>query len=162
MKDFFIIIPLLMALGCGGDEFNRGGSVSGKVLLDGNPIPGGALTLETLSNKHNCSCELTPEGTYRINEPPLGECLFSVRTSHLKGAVTKPTLIKTKENPNGMVGSAGMMMPKGVGLIYKKIPLLYESPKTSGLKIVISQGNQQFDIDLKSEYQKRYTCQPLE
>lgn len=150
MKKLFVILSLLVSFGCGGDEFNRGGSVSGKVLLDGNPIPGGTVTLETLTNKHNASCEITPEGTFRINEPPLGECLFSVRTSHLKGAVSNPIITKTRENPNGLVGSAGMMMPKGVGLVYKKIPDNYESAQTSGLKFVISQGNQEFDINLKS------------
>ncbi len=150
VKYLWLLPTLLVCLGCGQDEFNRGGSISGKVMLDGVLLPGGTITLETLTNKHNASCEITPEGTYKIKEPPLGECLLSVRTSQLKGAVSNPIVTKTKENPNGLVGSAGMMMPKGVGLVYKKIPAKYETPQTSGLKVVITPGNLEFDITLKT------------
>ncbi|MEY4393523.1 MAG: hypothetical protein RL595_772 [Planctomycetota bacterium] len=150
MRTCILLLSILFLMGCAGDDFNRGGALSGKVFLEETPLEGGTITLETTNGKHNASCEITPEGTYVISEPPLGECVLSVKTSHLKGAVSNPTITKTKQNPSGIIGSPGMMMPKGVGLVYKPIPEKYENIKTSGITISISRGKQDFDIKLNT------------
>lgn len=145
----FGFVLLSAVCGCSiPDEFNRGGEISGKVTLDGKPVPGGQVFLASVGAKHTVSCEIGPEGEYRIAEPPLGECQIAIKTSHLKGMIAPPRVAEKKGGAAKAGGSAGMIFPKGVGLTYLAIPLSYENHASSGLKVTIARGKQAHDISL--------------
>jgi hypothetical protein len=130
------------------DGLNRGGDLSGAVTIDGIPVGGGRVEIFSADEKNSVGCQIRPDGTYTLSEPPLGECKIVVKTSQLKGM---PAVVKTKEGFAGKDSSAGMIYPKDVGLVYTPIPDKYEDLATTDVKHVVPKGKSTFDIQLVSK-----------
>ena len=140
---------VLLLCGCGpSDGLNRGGDLSGTVTLDGKPLGGGRVELFSANGKNSVSCQLRPDGTYTVSEPPLGRCKVVVQTSHLKGMPPAP------KGPKGRIregASAGMMYPDDLGLVYTPIPANYEDLATTDLTVTVRRGKQTQDITLTAK-----------
>ena len=136
----FGLVVSLHALGCGGST----GSVSGKVLYKDTPLKGGFVTFVTADNK-SFKAEIGEDGSYSIVEKmPAGDVKISVETESLKpspGArsYAPPADYKGDYKPPDSAAAAKR---------YIKIPDKYASADTSGLKLTIKGGKQEFDIKL--------------
>jgi hypothetical protein len=120
---------LLMVTGCGkGDR----GLLSGTVLLNGQPVGPGTISLEPLDgDRAGAIASFGEDGKYTVMSAgrkegaPVGEYRVLIYGGEGFG----------EEN-------AGPR-PKS------KIPARYGNPQTSDLKVTIKPGNQDFDFDLK-------------
>ena len=131
--------------GCGdADGLNRGGSLSGKVLIDGKPLGGGRVELFSEDGRNAVSCQIGPDGEYKVAEPPLGTCAVVVTTSHLKGMTPPPRAKKDQK----VIGSGGMVYQADVGYVYTPIPTKYESRSGTDLKVMVEKGNHIQDLTL--------------
>jgi hypothetical protein len=138
-------LVLLALAGCGSsDGINRGGELSGVVRIDGRPLGGGRVEVFSGDGKHSVGCEIRPDGSYTVNEPPLGPCKITVKTSYLQGMPAVPK--GGKGGPQG--SSPGIILPKDVGLVYTPIPAKYEELSTTDLTVTVEPGKQSHDIDL--------------
>jgi hypothetical protein len=147
-----ILLALFVVAGC-GDPLNRGGSVSGMVTIDGEPVTAGNVLFASEDGQWTVFAPLRGDGTYLVKEPPLGNVKIAVQTEMYKGRAVPPN---TKNEPRGdpkQVGSGGMVLPDPSvrGLIYKAIPDKYEQFETSGLSCVVKRGDQQHDIPLTAK-----------
>jgi len=139
----------LFLIGCGAsDGLNRGGELSGKVLLDGKPVGGGRVEIFSDDGKNSVSCAIRPDGTYTLAGPPLGPCKVTVKTSQLKGMPPVPRG-NNRHAPQG--ASAGMIYPEDVGLVYTPIPAKYEDLSTTNLTVKVERGKQEHDLTLSAK-----------
>lgn len=136
-------------MGCGGQ---REGTVTGKVLIEGAPLPGGLVTFRPADPKRNAvSAELDAQGNYRAVLPS-GEVKVCVDNRDLEptGPIDSilppglpPTVAKalqpTKSSPQASKSSSRFV----------RIPEKYHDIETSELKFTVQGGNQQHDIELK-------------
>jgi hypothetical protein len=151
---------LLMALlvlgplaGCTpGDPLNRGGSLSGKVTIDGEPVTAGNLLLISEDGNWTGTAPLRGDGTYTVKEPPLGNVKVAVQTELYRDRRV-PTQYPSAKGKDKLPGSGGMSLPDPSvrGLVYKEIPEKYEKPETSGLTCVVQRGHQQHDFPLTAK-----------
>jgi hypothetical protein len=140
-----LALAALAAAGCGtSDGLNRGGSLAGVVRVDGKPAGGGRVELYSDDGKNSVSCQIGPEGEYRLAEPPLGKCKVVVVTSHLRGMTPPPKAPKGQK----VVGSGGMVYQADVGYAYTPVPAKYESPATTDLTVEVRKGDQTEDLNL--------------
>lgn len=128
------LLPLL-AFGCA-----RPNAVTGKVTIDGEPLPAGAVTFLCDGGKRPVIAgPIGADGTYTIPDPPVGRARVSVETFEPE----------PKPNP-GVNPQAGIDYSLGwqdTGP-YVPIPRRYGSVKTSGIECTIKPGAQTFDIRL--------------
>ncbi len=131
------------------DGLNRGGSLSGKVMLGDQPLGGGRVELFSADGQNSVSCQIGPEGQYKLSEPPLGECKVVVTTSFMKG-LTPPQNHPERPERKGQpaAASAGMVQQADVGYRYTPIPAKYESPTTTDLTVTVTRGQQTQDLVL--------------
>jgi hypothetical protein len=143
---FASALASFLVTGC-GDPLNRGGKVSGKVTIDGEPVTAGNVLFQSEDGKWNASGPLRGDGTYEVDEPPLGRVQIAVQTLMYRGQSARA---EGGNRATGNPGSAGMVLPDPSvrGLVYKEIPGKYEELRTSGLTHVITHGDQTFDIPL--------------
>jgi hypothetical protein len=137
---------LLMMLGCAKpDPLNRGATVKGIVKLDGVPLSGGVVVFDSTDGRFNPQSFIRLDGSYIIQEPPLGPCKITVKTSYLRGNAP-PLSLKGKvpkaQFPNYIEEEVGY---------FTAIPAKYEGADTSGLSIDIVKGDQTKDLDLTSK-----------
>lgn len=126
---------LLFAAGCG-----KQARVSGRVLLDGTPLPGGRVTFLCDGGRRPAlSSPIREDGGYAIEGPPLGRARVSVETFK-----PQPKAVTGFDPQTGIDNSIGW---EDTGP-YVPIPARYGSPKTSGLECTIGPGGQNFDITL--------------
>lgn len=148
MKTRVLCVAALLACAAGcGDGLNRGGELSGKVLLGDKPIGGGRVEIFSADDRHSGSCEVRPDGGYTLKEPPLGKCKLVVTTSHLKGIPLPPRNDKGKVSGS----SGGMMFPEDVGLVYVPIPERYERREQTDLSVIVARGKQPHDVVLSAK-----------
>ncbi len=98
--------------------------VSGRVLLGDRPLLGGIVTFTSASDAGNrASCAIKKDGTYYVEDAPLGEVRVSVDTASIKS---------------------------GAPARYTEIAAKYASPQTSGLSYKVEPGeNAQVDFTLE-------------
>jgi hypothetical protein len=119
---------LVAVTGCGGP-----GTVSGKVTLNGTPLPGGLVTIIDSEGQSRLG-RITKEGTYSMSNVAPGMAQVSVFTSEFGGGV------RVKGDP-----------PRDPYGPYVKIPGKYADIKTSGLTIDIKGGKQEYDIPMTGD-----------
>jgi hypothetical protein len=127
-----LFVGLVFLAGCSGR-----GSVTGKVTLDGQPLPGGLVTFyhagateeETGSST---AAQIKPDGTYEANVI-IGKSVVSVATSSGMGTVRNPGAVKDPWGP------------------YVPIPMKYLAPDKSGLSVDVKSGKQVYDIKLVND-----------
>jgi hypothetical protein len=147
-----LLVPLLA--GCGGAARAR---VSGRVLFQDKPLPGGWVTFRPADPRENAiTAAISPEGNYEATLP-VGEVQISVDNRHLQPrpagqALTPPEGLKL---PEGMPRPSAPAAPpketerdKPAGN-YVAIPEKYYTTDSSGLKYTVTKGDQKHDIPLK-------------
>ncbi len=128
-----VVLFLLSASGCGA----RTGTVAGKVLLDGKPVPGGYVNF--FPQGENTTAKSSPidkDGNYTVIGVPTGSVKISVQG-----------IFGSEQLPN-MKGPNGMDMPRSDRkTVY--VPTKYSTVEESGLSYDVKPGSQDFNIELK-------------
>jgi len=136
---FRACVPLcifLLAAGCGSTRRNvKTAEVSGKVLLAGEPLPGGRLTFVKADGQYATSALILEDGTYSI-KAPLGEVQISIDNRDLREKKKHPILSKRP----------GAKEPEPVKGTYTPIPKRYYMPASSGLTYTVREGSQEHDV----------------
>jgi hypothetical protein len=118
---------VLFCTGCGSQ-----GTVSGKVSLDGKPLPGGVVNIYD-SEGQTRTGGISKEGTYSVSNLALGKAQVSVVTLGSRDSVRGG-------NPNST--SAGTFVA---------VPGKYMDKDQSGLALEVKAGKQDFEIQLKGD-----------
>jgi hypothetical protein len=122
---------LFLVTGCGGT-----GDVSGKVTLDGTPLPGGLVTIYDSQGK-NPSSMIAADGSYYLAGVPVGKADLVIETVPAYGNPLNPL-----DPPHEWWGK------------YVKIPLKYKERGKSGFNIDLKRGVQTMDLPLHDEPDK--------
>jgi hypothetical protein len=154
---FGLLLLLPFAAGCGSGR----GKVSGQVLYNGVPLPGGRVTFRPADPKENSvSAEVDEQGAYEA-VLPLGEVKVSIDNRQLAprgpGAGQLPADLPlspdVRKNLNS--GKPDQPAPKSEGNVakkasgnYVKIPDRYHTVETSGLQFAVESRDQKHDIEL--------------
>jgi hypothetical protein len=109
----------LLVVGCGGEET---GTITGKVIFQGQPLPEGIVSFVT--QKGYVATGRIHEGEYSVKEVPVGPARITVR--QIVDSLAK--------NPKSS--------------LVKEIPLRYRSADDSGLKYTVVGGAQTHDFEL--------------
>jgi hypothetical protein len=135
-----------LLVGCGGGE----GTVSGKVLFKGNPLPGGRVMFRPTDTQQNAvSAVIDAYGNYELTAPA-GPGVFTVDNRELKKVQHpdkpnipgfKPTEKHTTEVPHETPGKIPGQ--------YIEIPSKYYAVETSELKYTVTRGAQTYNLELK-------------
>jgi hypothetical protein len=144
-----LLLLFVGLVGCGA----RTGKVSGRVLHDGQPLPGGWVTFRPADpSKNAVSAELDKEGNYEALLP-VGEVLVSVDNRELEPRSSHAGLVL--DVPLGTEAKKAIGVPKGEqprvpapekGGRYVHIPSKYYTAENSGLKFTVQGGDQKQDI----------------
>jgi hypothetical protein len=134
---------LTVMAGCGEPRSAEHADVSGKVLFQGKPLPGGEVSFVAVNGGFGSIGIIDENGNYQI-KAPVGEVTIGVMNRMLasRGAKASRLLQKTQEG-----GAKQRQRLKGQ---YVKIPSQYEDPATSGLKYTVKRGPQTHDIELSA------------
>lgn len=122
---------LLSLAGCGGT-----GDVSGKVYHNGEPLPGGLVTIFDSQEGHNQSM-IQKDGSYTVANVATGPAVVCVETSP-----PQPSVVNKNNPPTLQFGP------------YKAIPLKYKDKK-GGIPYEVKRGKQEFDIKLEGEAENK-------
>jgi hypothetical protein len=149
-----LCLPLVL-VGCGGSE----GTVSGRVLYAGAPLPGGLLTFRPADPRQNSvTVELDQQGNYRA-VLPAGDVKVCIDNRELE-PVRSLTLPALPPNLPGEVkkalgGGGRDKAPEAADDVpgrssgrYVRIPERYHDVETSGLQFTVRSGEQKRDIEL--------------
>ena len=137
-----LALTLLAAVvGCSGGS--TGTTVSGKVLLAGAPVTGGAITFEPLTGGGQAAGgTIKADGTYEVPGVSAGECKVIVETEYLR-----PTAGNTPKLPGGIEIPPSTASLNG--LTYVKIDAKYSKVATTDLKTTVAGRKHTYDIVLK-------------
>ncbi len=138
----FLSIGLLVAMaGCGGSRNPQHAEVSGKVLFQGKPLPGGKVTFVAVKGGFSAFGTIDENGEYQI-KAPIGEVEIGVTNRMLQPRGEAKTMGRLAK------AQAGESPPvKGR---WVEIPSRYEDPAKSGLKYTVTRGPQTHDIELSA------------
>jgi hypothetical protein len=150
-----LLLPGLF--GCGGGE----GKVSGQVLFNGEPLPGGRVTFRPANPRENSvSADLDEQGNYTA-VLPVGEVQVCIDNRELEerpalGGTLGANLPLSEEVRKKLGrGQAPPAAPKSAEVGPKKsparyvaIPSRYYTVEESGLQFTVSRGDQKHDIEL--------------
>ena len=135
---FFVLCVSLLA-GCGEPKTDRGtlGALTGTVSFKGEPITEGVVHFSHTSKGYGATAPIGENGMYEVKSEmgglPVGEYKVSV----------VPPMVLKDFGPN----TPKSEVPKEVD----NIPTKYRSPSTSGLTVTIKEGENNFDISMKSK-----------
>ncbi len=121
--------------------------VSGKVLFNGKPLPGGRVMFAAIKDGFAASAPIDENGTYQI-KAPIGEVLISVdnRMFQARGGA-KPGQERHPKRPDSQEEKAEPIK----GRRYVPIPERYANADTSGLTYTVKPGPQTHDIELSDK-----------
>jgi hypothetical protein len=150
------LLLVVVVAGCGQGR----GSVSGRVLYNGAPLPGGRVTFRPADSAQNTvSVELDKDGNYQA-VLPTGAVKVCVDNRELEPVVPFEAPQLPPGLPPGVKKAIGSAKPdkappqtpqdaphKLPGK-YVPIPEKYYSVDTSGLQFTVEGGNQKHDITL--------------
>jgi hypothetical protein len=121
-RPLFVVLTGVV-VGCSSGK----GSVSGRVTLNGAPLPAGVISFHSeVGNREVCNAAVR-DGGYSLDGVPTGKALVTVTS--------------TQANPRGDTGS-----PASLGRA--AVPARYAKPGTSGLSLTVQPGSQTFPVDL--------------
>jgi hypothetical protein len=121
-------------------------TVTGKVTLNNKTLTGGTVSF-VASKSLIGSGAINQDGTYTVNDAPVGEVTITVQTP-------MPTMgpMVSMKPPAGMGGMPAEMRPPGdqsaQPLPIVPAPDKYKSAETSPLHFTVAKGNQSHDIEL--------------
>jgi hypothetical protein len=124
---------LVFLSGCGGT-----GTVTGKVTLDGEPLPGGIVLFHHVAGPESESApppngRISTDGTFVAANVPTGKTLVTIMTAPKMGSVAHP--------------DAGLE-PWGP---YVPIPAKYKDPDKSGFTIEVKLGKQELNLAMTGD-----------
>jgi hypothetical protein len=160
-----LLLLAVVPLGCSGR-----GTVSGRVLFNGKPLPGGLVKFIPVDARSNpVTATIGEDGSYAVTVPA-GAALISVDNRALKNpnavgsvgvggeaaAGTKggpprgAPVVPPKDMMAKMKEEHEVPAPTGTTPVgtYMPIPDKYYDPETSGLKYNVQGGSQTHDIEL--------------
>jgi len=144
LLSLLVVFPcLLVALsGCGGEKL---ATVSGKVMFQDKPLPGGTLTFSSLDFSKSASGEVRADGTYSVSRVPLGDVVISVMPAPKSLSELMPKGAKVP----GAGGEKGAPDVYGKGKsTYVNIPQAYRDLRTSTLKLNVDTSPKSHDITI--------------
>ena len=127
---------MLLSITSGCDSGPTTGDISGKVTIDGEPLPYG--TIAFLAEDGASGSGTIENGRYQATEVPVGDYKVVVQSMQVPPMMSAP----------GETSSA----PKEGGrssLRYIPIPAKYADAKQSDLTVTIAEGVQMHDFELK-------------
>jgi hypothetical protein len=143
---------LLVITGCKGRPHSvEHAEISGKVLFQGKPLPGGVVNFVAVNGGFANTGVIDENGNYQL-KAPVGEVRIGVSNKMLRsGAPTKeggqkkePKTAREEKTADQKKGQRGV---KGR---YVDIPPSYTDPSTSGLTYTVKPGAQTHDIELSA------------
>jgi hypothetical protein len=157
MRKLLVLLVVCASCGCGAAK----GKVSGRVLYQGQPLPGGLLTFQPVNPQFNAvAVSVDEEGNY-VAELPVGDVRIAIDNRHLQSSAQGPRGVpddlpeqarqalasaKQQASPPPPAGNpAARAKLKGR---YVPIPDKFYTIESSGLKLHVEQGEQKHDIDL--------------
>jgi|SRR5579883_2427189 len=129
-------VVFALLLGCGGPYT---GSVTGKVLYKGKPLPGGIVTFIHPDGR-SAHAQIQEDGSYKVANAPGGEVKCLVVTMKPLPGLPAKIASRMPAKPTDAVYPAGPYVP---------IPLKYSKPETTDLTYTINRGSQEIIIELK-------------
>jgi hypothetical protein len=135
-RPLLLVAALLPLPGCGGSSSDEGVTVTGRVTLDGAPLPGGQVVFEIANPAGQRVGGIAEDGTYEVKGVPEGKVRVAVRTSFLQGQAAAAGKFAQK---------AGVKAEK---LSLVLVPARYENPDTAKLEYTVEAGKP-IDIALK-------------
>jgi hypothetical protein len=153
-----IVCLLLGTAGCASN-----GTISGKVLYRGKPLPGGTVTFLPAGGKGAFNSEIQQDGSYNLTQVPPGEVTIIVETESKNPAPqinpqvgakeaknVKNMREKRQEEKTRMLEWRTRSQPRLPSKEqYVPIPASYKDPDKSGLTYTVTGGSQTYDIELK-------------
>jgi len=137
-----LFLAVWVLSGCGGSSSKTGGTVKGKVTLDGTPVSGGVVAFT--SGRSTLKGGIEKDGTYKVANIPPGEAKVAVISSAPAGAPTgggkAAPIPKTEGMPETGGDSGGT-----------PLPAKYAKPETSGLSTTVKAGENTYDIPLSAK-----------
>ncbi len=153
---FGVMLLLPVVMGCGPGQ----GKVSGRVLFNGAPLPGGRVTFRPADPKQNSvSAALDEQGNYQATLPA-GEVMVSIDNRELEPRAPRsrtplPDALSPEAKkllgpakPDKSQPKSAANTPEKRSSRYVKIPSKYHDAETSGLQFTVRPGNQPHDIEL--------------
>ena len=137
----FLLVLSLGMFGCNSPI----GTVSGKVYYKNVALKGGNVTFFTADKSTSLISPIGEDGSYRVENLPVGVVKISVETKSLKKRANLP---KNAPPPGMKGGRRETTDPKDLARRFVAIPELFASPETSGLTYTVQGGNQTHDIKL--------------
>lgn len=130
---------LALMAGCGNPHAPKEAEVSGKVLFQGKPLPGGKVTFTAVKGGFSAIGIIDENGAYQI-KAPVGEVQISVTNR----------MLQPRTEPKGLprLGKAQGVEKQTVKGQWVQIPEQYEDASKSGLTYTVKRGSQTHDIEL--------------
>jgi hypothetical protein len=145
---------LAWAGGCGPSSPRSAehAEVSGKVLIDNKPLPGGEISFVTVKGGFASSGKIDENGNYQV-KAPVGEVTITVNNGMLQNQ--QPRRGKgpggggaaPKELPHTKQAAPDVQPTKGH---WVSIPSRYSNADSSDLKYTVKEGPQTYDVKLSS------------
>lgn len=127
-----LLVAALVVAGCG----SRGGTLAGRVLVDGEPLANGILMVQAANGSQLSSPVVA--GGYEVREVPLGPARLAVRS------LPPPPMIGPPPTSPANGGAAA------AGGTFKPLPDDYADPERSGLEATMTGRWQRHDLQLSS------------
>lgn len=129
----------LLIAGCsGGPPKPVVGEVTGKVTLGGAPFGDGRVVFKDLATSIEAVAELKSDGTFQLVTPDGG---FRVGKCEVAVQPPPPAAVDPLESVKGGAAPADT----------SKIPQVYRDFATSGFKVTVAEGKNNFDLEMKPQ-----------
>ena len=127
---------VLAIAGCSGPPQPAVGDATGKVTMGGNPFGEGRVVFKDLATSIEAVADLKPDGTFQVITPEgglrVGKCDVAVQP-------LPPAAIDPIESAKGVTSPP----------VISKIPQVYREFATSGFKVTVVEGTNNFDFEMK-------------
>ena len=130
-----LLTSVALMTGCSGGPAEAKNSVSGKVLLDGQPVAGEVIFFHQ-EKKDQKNTPINPKGEYTINDPEPGKVKIVV-----KGMLSGQKVVAPP--PDGPKIEGAPALASGAAP-----PAKYGSEATTPLEYEVKAGKQKYDINL--------------
>lgn len=139
MKRLSAVLLVILAIwmvglvGCGKDKMI--GRVFGKVTFQGQPVSEGLILFVDREQGIHMSAKIGPDGSYELK---LAED-YGLPVGTYRVLVTPPLIEGSEIGPLG---------PRPKTVIYDNLPTKYRNQQTSGLSLIVKEGDNPFDVDM--------------
>lgn len=144
-------LGLLSIVGCFGKGEGPTGTVTGNVTFNGQPATEGRVAFISAQGK-GASGIIGAQGEYTLktiagDQIPVGEYQVAVQPppAESRDASSAPSEVPQATPGRIMKGAPGDPIVKE----YPNIPMQYRNPSTSGWKVTVKEGANQFDFEMK-------------